>query len=125
MKRLKREIEKFPYGTVQGLSEAEARDNIKLLLQLIKTYGPTALRIALVVYLIPTSASADGTPAPSNSSDSVAPSGNSLNVLPATKEFLGIAAVGLVCAAAAANPITALGIAACVVTVVAKACNKL
>ena len=122
MKRIKREIEKFPYGTVQGLSEAEARDNIKLLLQLIKTYGPTALRIALVVYLIPISASADGTPAPSNS---VAPSGNSLNVLPATKEFLGIAAVGLVCAAAAANPITGLGIAACVVTVVAKACNKL
>jgi hypothetical protein len=47
------------------------------------------------------------------------------NVLPATKELLGIAAVGLVCAAAAANPVTAMGIAACVLTIAAKACNKL
>ena len=57
----------------------------------------------------------------------VGPAGKtpSPNVLPATKELLGIAAVGLVCAAAAANPVTAMGIAACLVTIAAKACNKL
>ena len=60
----------------------------------------------------------------------VDPSGNqcaptpAANFLPAAKELMDIAAIGLVCAAAAANPVTALGIAACLITIVAKACNK-
>ena len=53
------------------------------------------------------------------------PAPNSPNVLPAVKEFIGIAAVGLVCAAAASNPVTAMGIAACLLTIAAKASNKL
>ena len=125
MKRIKREMEKFPYGTVEGLTEAEARENIISTGKLLSKYGPTVLRIALLAYLIPTSAYADGTPPLAPSTCDVASSENSLNILPATKELLGIAAVGLVCAAASANPVTALGIAACVVTIAAKAFNKL
>lgn len=87
----KREIDKFPYDVSEGLTEHEAKDNIsktgKGLLEIIKIYGPTVLRIAFVVYLLPESALADETPASS-------PGGypTQLQVLPATKEVLGIAA---------------------------------
>lgn len=134
----KREIDKFPYGVSEGLTENEAKDNIsktgKSLLKIIKVYGPTVLRIALVVYLLPESALADGTPGSTPSSPNncptqcpaqVAPAPTQLQVLPATKELLGIAAVGLICAAASANPVTVLGIAACVVAIAAKGAGKL
>lgn len=130
----KREIDKFPYGVSEGLTENEAKDNIsktgKSLLKIIKVYGPTVLRIALVVYLLPESALADGTPgstpsSPNSCPTQVAPAPAPLQVLPATKEILGIAAVGLMCAAAAANPVTVLGIAACVVAIAAKGAGKL
>ena len=134
---MKREIEKFPYGTSSSLSETEAKKNF---VNFCKKYGPLTLRIGLFV-LITSSASAvsaaDTTapaPAPAPGSSPVGPAGNqcapspapnSPNVVPAAKELVGIAAVGLVCAAAAANPVTAMGIAACLLTVAAKACNKL
>ena len=137
----KREIDKFPYGVSEGLTENEAKDTIyktgKSLLKIIKIYGPTVLRIALVVYLLPESALADGTPgsppsspnscptSPNSCPTQVAPAPTQLQVLPATKEVLGIAAVGLICAAAAANPVTVLGIAACVVAIAAKGAGKL
>lgn len=121
----KREIDKYPYGK----SEAEARANMiatrDYLLEFMQTYGPTSIRIALLASAGSLSAVADGTPAPTS-----APGGGALvpasnGVLPATKEFLGIAAVGLICAAAAANPVTVLGIAACALAIAAKAANKL
>ena len=132
---MKREIEKFPYGTSSSLSETEAKKNF---VNFCKKYGPLTLRIGLFV-LITSSASAvsaaDTTaPAPAPGSSPVGPAGNqcapspapnSPNVVPAAKELVGIAAVGLVCAAAAANPVTAMGIAACLLTIAAKACNKL
>ena len=140
---MKREIEKFPYGTSSSLSETEAKKNF---VNFCKKYGPLTLRIGLFV-LITSSASAvsaaDTTaptpapapaPTPAPGSSPVGPAGNqcapspapnSPNVVPAAKELVGIAAVGLVCAAAAANPVTAMGIAACLLTIAAKACNKL
>ena len=130
----KREIDKFPYGVSEGLTENEAKNNIsktgKGLLKMIKVYGPTVLRIALIVYLLPESALADETPgstpsSPSSCPSQVAPAPAPLQVLPATKEVLGIAAVGLICAAAAANPVTVLGIAACIVAIAAKGAGKL
>ena len=131
----KREIDKFPYGTVEGLSESEAKDNIskatKSLLNIIKSYGPTVLRIALVVYLFPESALADGkptSPSPSSAPGSQAapaPAPQPVNLLPAGKELLGVGAVALTCAAAASAPITVIGIGACIVVVIAKAAGKL
>ena len=129
----KREIDKFPYGTSEGLSENEAKDNIskvtKSLLNIIKNYGPTILRIALVVYLLPESALADGKPsAPSSSpapGSQVTPAPQPVNLLPAGKELLGVGAVALTCAAAASAPITFIGIGACIVVVIAKAAGKL
>lgn len=118
MKKIKREIEKFPYGTVQGLSEDEAGENIKLFLQLMKIYGPTVLRIGLFVCLMPGCSFAEGT----NVAPSPTPPPTSISV---TKEVLGVAAVGIVCAAAAANPVTALGVAACALVIAAKSLNKL
>ena len=53
------------------------------------------------------------------------PAPTSARLLPATKELISVAAVGLVCAAASANPVTALGIAACLITVAAKTVGKL
>ena len=126
---MKREIEKFPYGTSSSLSETEAKKNF---VNFCKKYGPLTLRIGLFVLITSSAASAADTPAPGSSP--VGPAGNqcapspapkSPNVLPATKELVGIAAVGLVCAAAAASPVTAMGIAACLLTIAAKACNKL
>ena len=130
---MKREIEKFPYGTSSSLSETEAKKNF---VNFCKKYGPLTLRIGLFV-LITSSASAVSaadTTAPAPGSSPVGPAGNqcapspapnSPNVVPAAKELVGIAAVGLVYAAAAANPVTVMGIAACLLTVAAKACNKL
>ena len=43
------------------------------------------------------------------------PAPNSPDVFPAKKELLDIAAVGLVCAATAANPVTDVGIVTCLV----------
>ena len=130
---MKREIEKFPYGTSSSLSETEAKKNF---VNFCKKYGPLTLRIGLFVLITSSAsaASAADTPAPAPGSSPVGPAGNqcapspapnSPNVLPATKELLSVAAVGLVCAAAVANPVTAMGIAACLVTIAAKACNKL
>ena len=118
------EIEKFPYGTSSGLSETEAKENF---VNFCKKYGPLTLRIGLFALLMSSSAFAADTPTPGPTGNQCAPTPapNSPNVLPATKELVGIAAVGLVCAAAAANPVTAVGIAACLVTIAAKACNKL
>src|SRR5210317_2185923 len=112
MKQIKREIEKFPYGTVRGLSEDEAGENIKLFLQLMKIYGPTVLRIGLFVCLMPGCSFAEGNNVAPSPSPTPAPTGVSL-----TKEVLGVAAVGIVCAAAAANPVTALGVAACALVI--------
>ena len=132
----KREINKFPYGTSEELSQNEAKANIskagKSLLNIIKSYGPTVLRIALVVYLLPKSALADGTPnsapstcpAPGNQV-ATAPQPTTVNLLPAGKELLGIGAVALTCAAAASNPVTFIGIGACLIVVLAKAAGKL
>ena len=131
---MKREIEKFPYGTSSSLSETEAKKNF---VNFCKKYGPLTLRIGLFVLITlitSSAASAADTPAPAPGSSPVGPAGNqcapspapkSSNVLPDTKELMGITAVGLVCAAAAANPVTAMGIAACLLTIAAKACNKL
>ena len=128
---MKREIEKFPYGS-SSLSETEAREN---LVNFCKRYGPLTLRIGLFVLITlitSSAASAADTPAPGSSPGgpagnqcAPAPAPKSPNVRPATKELVGIAAVGLVCAAAAASPVNALGIAACLLTIAAKACNKL
>ena len=116
----KREIEKFPYGTGPGLSETEATKNFVIF---CKKYGPLTLRIGLFAIIMSSSAFAADGPSPGPVVPSSAP--NAPKVLPATKELLGIAAVGLICAAAASNPVTAMGIAACVVTIAAKAANKL
>lgn len=130
---MKREIDKYPYGNSKNLSEAEAKANMvatkDYLLDLTKTYGPTVIRIALIALAGSLPAFADGTPAPTPDGGSAAGNGAlvpaSNGVLPATKELLGIAAVGLICAAAAANPVSALGIAACALAIAAKAANKL
>ena len=121
---MKREIEKFPYGTESGLSETEAKENF---VNFCKEYGPLTLRIGLFTLMMSSPAFAADTPpsGPAGNQCVPPPAPNSPNVLPATKELVGIAAVGLVCAAAAANPVTAMGIAACLVTIAAKACNKL
>ena len=121
---MKREIEKFPYGTGSGLSDIEARKNF---LDFCKEYGPLTLRIGLIAFMMSSPAYAADTPPSGPAGTQCAPtsSPNQLNVLPATKELVGIAAVGLVCAAASASPVTAMGIAACLLTVAAKACNKL
>ena len=141
MTKIKREIDKYPYGNSQGLSEDEAQSNIiatgEFLLELMEEYGPVVCRVAAIALLkgaLPAFA-ADPSSTPSGGPDSCNSPGSqssggqlvpiSNNVLPATKELLGIAAVGLMCAAAAANPVTALGIAACIVAIAAKAANKL
>ena len=132
----KREIDKFPYGVSEGLSDNEAKENMykagKGLLKVIKIYGPTVLRIALIVYLLPESALADGTPSSSPSPNPTpgnqaapAPQPTTVNLLPAGKELLGIGAVALTCAAAASNPVTFMGIGACLIVVLAKAAGKL
>jgi len=120
----KQELEKFPYGTASGLTDAEAKENF---IEFWKKYGPITLRVGLFVVLMSTSAlAADTLPAPSSPGQCApAPNPASPTILPATKELLGVAAVGIVCAAAVANPVTALGIAACLLTVAAKAANKL
>ena len=128
---MKREIEKFPYGTSSSLSETEAKKNF---VNFCKKYGPLTLRIGLFVLITSSASAASAADTPAPGSSPVGPAGNqcapspapkSPNVLPATKELVGIAAVGLVCAAAAASPVTAMGIAACLLTIAAKACNKL
>ena len=43
----------------------------------------------------------------------------------AVKELLGIGSVALTCAAAASNPVTFMGIGACLIVVLAKAAGKL
>lgn len=120
----KREIEKFPYGTGPGLSETEATKNFVIF---CKKYGPLTLRIGLFAWMLSSSVFAADNPASGAAGKQCAPTPapNSPNVLPAVKEFIGIAAVGLVCAAAASNPVTAMGIAACLLTIAAKASNKL
>ena len=143
MSEIKREIDKYPYGNSQGLSEDEAQSNIiatgELLLELIEEYGPVVCRVAVIVLLkgaLPafaadSSSTPSGGPDNCNNPGSVSSDGQgqlvpiSGSVLPATKELLGIAAVGLMCAAAAANPVTALGIAACIAAIAAKAAGKL
>ncbi len=134
---MKREIDKYPYGNSKNLSEAEAKANMvaakDYLLELTKIYGPTVIRIALIALAVSSPAFADGTPSPTPDgcpAPSSTPGDGALvpasnGALPATKELLGIAAVGLICAAAAANPVTALGIAACALAIAAKAANKL
>jgi len=67
----------------------------------------------------------DGAPAPGSNQRALAPNLVEPNVLPATKELIGIAAVGLVCTAEASNPVIVMGIPACLLTIAAKACNKL
>ena len=120
---MKREIEKFPYGTGSGLSETEAKENF---VNFCKDYGPLTLRIGLFALMMSSTAFAADTSPSGPAGNQCAPTPtNSPNVLPATKELVGIAAVGLVCAAAAANPVTAMGIAACLLTIAAKAFNKL
>ena len=129
----KREIDKFPYGISEGLTENEAKDNIfkagKGLLKIIKIYGPTVLKIALVVYLLPESTLANETPSSSSSTNptEVAPATQptTVRLLPAGKELLGIGAVALTCAAAASTPVTFMGIGACLIVVLAKAAGKL
>lgn len=117
MKRIKREIEKFLYGTIEGLSEDEAGENMKLFLQIMKNYGLTVLRISLFVYLMPTCSFAEG--------NNVAPSSNTPPTgLSVTKEVLEVAAVYIVCASAA-NPVTALGVGTCALVIAAKSLNKL
>ena len=115
---MKGEIEKFPYGTSSGLSETEAKEN---LVNFCKKYGPVTLRIGLFVLMTSLAVSAVDTlgsdpVGPTGNQCTPSPAPNSPNLLPATKELLGIAAVGLVCAAAAANPLTAMGIGARLVT---------
>ena len=122
-----REIEKFPYGNRSGLSESQAKENF---IDFYKQYGPLTLKICVFVFLLTsTSALAVDTPAPAPNQcpagGPVSPAPAPNNILPATKELIGIAAVGLVCAAAATNPVTSMGIAACLLTIAAKACNKL
>lgn len=129
----KREIEKFPYGTSQGLSEEEAKKNLKDFISFCKKYGPTTIRIGLFAIMMSSSASAiDGPPPgspPSPTPGQLTPTpcrapGLILALLPALKEFLGIAAVGLTCAAAAASPVRGMGIAAYALIIAAKAANK-
>lgn len=53
----------------EGLNKSKAKNNLlkagKGLLKITKIYGPTALKIALVVYLLPESVLVDGTLSPS------------------------------------------------------------
>ena len=128
---MKRKIDKFPYKTSSNLSETEAKKNF---VNFCRKYGPLTLRIGLFVLITSSASAASAADTPAPGSSPVGPAGNqcspspapnSPNVLPATKELLGIAAVGLVCASAAANPVTVMGITACLVTIAAKACNKL
>lgn len=122
---MKTEIEKFPYGNGPGLSEIEARENI---IKFCEEYGLLTLRIGLFALMLsPNAFAADiagsGPVGPNQCAPTPAP--NSPKVFPATKELVSIAAVELVCAAATTNPVTAIGIAACIVTVATKAFNKL
>lgn len=129
---MKREIEKFPYGTSSTLSETEAKQNF---VNFCKKYGPLTLRIGLFVLITSSAsaASAADTPPPAPGSSPVGPAGNQCapvpvpapNSLNTTKELLGIAAVGIVCASAVTTPVTGMGIAACLLTIAAKAFNKL
>ena len=128
---MKRETEKYPYGTSLHLSETEAKENFVFFL---KQYGPLTLRIGFFILLTSSSVFASDIPGPSptpgpspapGNQCSPVPSPNAPKILPATKELIGIAAVGIVCAAAATYPVTLMGIAACIVTIAAKACNKL
>ena len=123
----KREIEKFPYGTPQGLSEDEAKANF---ISFCKKYGPVTVRIGFFAIVMSSSSAfaSDAPPPgplPGTPPGQLCPAPSSPKVLPALKELLGIAAVGLICAAASANPVTALGIAACALAIAAKAANKL
>ena len=125
----KREVEKFPYGS-SNLLETQVKQNF---VNFCKKYNLLTLRIGLFVLINSSFASAadsgsasgssPGGPASNQCAPSPAP--NSLNVLPATKELLGIGAVALVCVAASTNWVTAMGIAACLLTIAAKASNKL
>ena len=123
---MKSEIEKFPYGSGPGLSEIEARENI---INFFEDYGLLTLRIGLFALMLSPDAFAIDTTGPVNPVGSnqcaPTPAPNAPKVLPATKELISVAAVALVCAAATTNPVTAIGIAACLVTVAAKAFNKL
>ena len=64
-------------------------------------------------------------PSGNQCSPSPRPTLTTLNIKLATKELVGIAAVGLVCAAASIIPVNVVGIAASVFTIAAKAFNKL
>lgn len=105
---------------------------VKHLLKVIQIYGPTVLKIALIVYLLPESTLADGThssspspnPTPGNQM-APAPQLITVNLLPTGKELLGIGAVALTCAATASNPLTFMGIGTCLIVVLAKALGKL
>ena len=121
---MKHEIEKFPYGTGSGLSKNEAKENI---VNFCKQYVPLTLRIGLFALMMSSSTFAADTLTSGSAGNqcTATPTPNSPNILTATKELVGIAAVGLVCAAAAANPLTVMGISACLLTIVAKAMNKL
>lgn len=123
---MKREIEKFPYGSGSGLSEIEAQRNLS---NFCKEYGPLTVRLVFFVWMFSSSSFAVDPPTPTGgpagNQCAPTPAPNSTNVLPATKELLGAAGVGLICAAAASNPVTALGVAACILAVAAKAFNKL
>ena len=146
----KRKIEKFPYST-SDLSQAEAKKNFT---NFCRKYGPLTLRMGFFV-LMSYSASAafaadspvspvnpvnlSNPTSPAQGARPVGPSGNqcspsprptlttltTLNIKLATKELVGIAAVGLVCAAASIIPVNVVGIAASVFTIAAKAFNKL
>ena len=129
---MKRKIDKYPYDNSKNLSEVEAIDNmvsaIDYLLELTRNYGPTTIiRIALIALSGNLIAFADLDTAPSPTLNPVngilVPASNV--VFPATKELLGIAAVGLICAAAVINPVTPLDIAACALTIGAKTANEL
>ena len=143
----KRKIEKFPYST-SDLSQAEAKKNFT---NFCRKYGPLTLRMGFFV-LMSYSASAafaadspvspvnpvnlSNPTSPAQGARPVGPSGNqcspsprptltTLNIKLVTKELVGIAAVGLVCAAASITPVNVVGIAASVFTIAAKAFNKL
>jgi len=77
---MKREIEKFPYGTSSNLSETEAKKNF---VNFCKKYGPSTLRIGLFVLMTSSAAFAADT----TGSSPVGLTGNQCTPTPASRSL--------------------------------------
>ena len=148
-KIIKRESQKYPYGS-RDLSNIEAKKNFT---NFWNNYGLLTMSLLFVMlcsspaYCVdpsPIHGNTPGTnpngpasvpknpPAPGSSPGS-APTGNcvpasnpnSPNFKPAVKELVSATGVALVCIEATTTPVSTFGVIACVVTVLAKAFDKL